>query len=98
MKIKVNKARMKWAQDILHESEGIFAGPMLNETWVSNLVPGPNTARCIVRDIVRRGHSWPMWRMTRDRVDVYWKMRLKSGLLRDLDRCLARNDGIHFRS
>jgi len=31
VKAKVNKARMKWAQDILHESKGIFAGPMLNE-------------------------------------------------------------------
>ena len=28
---KVNKTRTEWAQDILHESEGIFAGPMLNE-------------------------------------------------------------------
>jgi len=31
IKTKVNKARAEWAQDILHESEGIFAGPMLNE-------------------------------------------------------------------
>lgn len=31
IKTKVNKARTKWAQDILHESEGIFTGPMLNE-------------------------------------------------------------------
>ena len=60
VKIKVNKARTKWAQDIVYESEGIFAGPMLNEDlsneWQERM--WTSFGRC-----VSKLSQWP-WQMS----------------------------------
>ena len=92
LKTKVNKTGTKWTQDILHESEGVFAGPMLNEDLSKSVSP-------IKYERLSDGaHSWSMQRMTRENVDVFWEMGLEGLFLRGLDRCLASNNCIHFRS
>ena len=87
VKIKVNKARTKWAQDILHESESIFARPMSNEGLSKPVSPWAK------HEGVNSTRGYPTM-LTVDPCNEWQERIWEMGL----DRCLVSNDCTHFRS